>query len=83
MYRADDLVGRPAAMERFIVELLEDPIPPQVSMAFLFLNLKRICGKAKTSKSKTTKLILLDSLLQEIASNATMMNGLIIEKMAA
>lgn len=28
-FRAVDLVGRPAAMERFIVELLEDPTPPQ------------------------------------------------------
>ncbi len=28
--RVEDLVGKPAAIERFLMELLEDPTPPQV-----------------------------------------------------
>jgi hypothetical protein len=31
MFRAEDLVERPAAIERFIMELLADPEPPPVS----------------------------------------------------
>ena len=29
--RSEDLVDRPAAVERFILELVEDPHPPQAS----------------------------------------------------
>jgi hypothetical protein len=36
MFRAEDLVERPAAIERFIMELLADPEPPPVSRPAVF-----------------------------------------------
>jgi hypothetical protein len=37
MFRAEDLVERPAAIERFIMELLADPEPPPVSRSEVLL----------------------------------------------
>jgi hypothetical protein len=47
MFRAEDLVERPAAIERFIMELLADPEPPPVSRPEVVFSLVFWYGTSK------------------------------------